>query len=156
MIVLLRKIAHCPHRLFFLSSLVILAFSSQDNLWGADAGGEPNDSSRILTLNGRVDISRDSGANWTPGRTNMVLNLGNRVRTGRRSRTTIQMTDKSVLRVRQLSTLVIQAPKSSASKPVLDGRSSSDGVCLRCSGTGMWSCLLTTSFSQRHSRHVGR
>jgi cytochrome c-type biogenesis protein CcmH/NrfG len=125
MIVLLRKIAHCPHRLFFLSSLVILAFSSQDNLWGADAGGEPNDSSRILTLNGRVDISRDSGANWTPGRTNMVLNLGNRVRTGRRSRTTIQMTDKSVLRVRQLSTLVIQAPKSSASKPVLDLQSGS-------------------------------
>ena len=55
----------------------------------------------------------------------MVLNLGNRVRTGRRSRATIQMTDKSVLRVRQLSTLVIQAPKSTTNKPVLDLQSGS-------------------------------
>ena len=91
----------------------------------AAVSAQSENPSRLLTLSGRVDISRNNGANWAAGRTNMVLNVGNRVRTGRRSRATIQMTDKSVLRVRQLSTLVIQAPRSTEEKPVLDLQSGS-------------------------------
>ncbi len=105
--------------------VILAAILTTVSAFGASPETGTLDASRMLTLSGRVDISRNGGANWTPGRTNMVLNIGNRVRTGRRSRATIQMTDKSVLRVRQLSTLVIQAPKTSSAKPVLDLQSGS-------------------------------
>lgn len=90
-------------------------------VWAQDATND----TRLLTVKGRVEISVNDGVAWSPGRTNMVLNIGNRVRTGRRSRATVQMSDKSLLRVRQLSTLVIQAPRASANKPVLDLQSGS-------------------------------
>ncbi len=85
---------------------------------------DPNDS-LLVTVSGTVQISRNEGANWLTGRTNMVLKTGNRVRTGRRSRATIQMSDKTILRVRQLSTLVIQPPRSAQDKAEVDLRSGS-------------------------------
>ena len=85
----------------------------------------PSELARLISLSGRVEISTDRGENWTAGRTNQVLNTGNRVRTGRRSRATVQMSDKSMLRIRQLSNLVIQAPTANSSKATLDLRSGS-------------------------------
>ena len=112
-------------RLWAFVIVSLLFWTLNHNQTTAAVPGESEDPSRILTLTGRVEISRNNGTNWSAGRTNMVLNIGNRVRTGRRSRATIQMTDKSVLRVRQLSTLVIQAPRTTSEKPVLDLKSGS-------------------------------
>ena len=80
----------------------------------------------LLTVEGKVEISAAESATWTPGRTNQVLNVGDRVRTGVRSRATIRLSNKSVLRVNELTTLRIQLPPQTSSAPVLDLRSGSD------------------------------
>ena len=69
-------------------------------------------SSRLLAVEGKVEVARSGVAAWTPGGTNQSLQNGDRVRTGVRSRATIQLSDRSVLRVNELTTLEIRPPQS--------------------------------------------
>src|SRR5262249_316158 len=51
---------------------------------------------------------------------NQVLHVGDRLRTALRSRATIRLSDKSVLRVNELTTLKIQPSPKVSNAPVLD------------------------------------
>ena len=53
---------------------------------------------------------------WTAGNTNQPLQNGDRVRTGRRSRATLQLSDRSLSRMDELTTLEIQPPKSAGAE----------------------------------------
>src|SRR2546430_16983325 len=53
-------------------------------------------------------------------RTNQFLQAGDRLRTALRSRATLRLSDKSVLRVNELTTLKIQPPPKESNAPVLD------------------------------------
>src|SRR5438093_13241108 len=61
----------------------------------------------VLTLEGTVEVSRTGSADWAAAQTNLVLQIGDRVRTGPRSRATIRRSDQSVLRVNERTILVI-------------------------------------------------
>jgi predicted Zn-dependent protease len=78
--------------------------------------------SALLTLEGRVEVARAGSLAWTAGQTNQSLEIRDRVRTGMRSRATVRLTDLSVLRLSELTTIEIQPPKS-GNKPVLEQRS---------------------------------
>ena len=67
---------------------------------------------RLLTVEGKVEVARSGTAVWTAGTTNQTLQNGDRVRTGARSRATIQMSDRSTLRVDALTTLEIRPPQA--------------------------------------------
>ena len=56
---------------------------------------------------------------WTPALTNQTLRAKDRLRTGLKSRATLRLTDQSVLRVNQLTSLEIQAPEEKK-KSLLD------------------------------------
>src|SRR5688572_16336680 len=77
----------------------------------------------LLTIEGRVGVARAGSLAWTPGATNQSLQIRDRVRTGMRSRATVRLSDLSVLRLSELTTIVIQPPSKSGSKPVLEQRS---------------------------------
>ncbi len=64
----------------------------------------------LLTVEGRVQTARASGGAWTNARTNQVLRAGDQVRTGVRSRATLRLSDLSVLRVNELTSLEIRPP----------------------------------------------
>lgn len=68
--------------------------------------------SRLLTVEGKVEVARGGAAAWSAGVTNMLLQNGDRVRTGLRSRATLQLSDRSVLRVNELTTLEIRPPQN--------------------------------------------
>ena len=67
-----------------------------------------------------MQVAPVSQQKWTPGRTNQTLRVGDRARTGVRSRATIRLTDLTVLRVNELSTLLIQPPLASGKQNALD------------------------------------
>jgi tetratricopeptide (TPR) repeat protein len=90
----------------------------------ANKEGIPTDSV-LLTLEGKVEVSPAAGAVWTLGRTNQVLKVGDRLRTGVRSRATVRLSNKSVLRVNELTTLKIQTPPQASNAPLLDLQSGS-------------------------------
>ena len=63
-------------------------------------------------MEGKVEVARAGSAVWTAGVTNQPLQIRDRVRTGVRSRATIQLSDRSILRVNELTTLEIRSPQS--------------------------------------------
>jgi tetratricopeptide (TPR) repeat protein len=67
---------------------------------------------RLLAFEGRTEVARAGAAAWTAAITNQLLANGDRVRTGIRSRATIELSDRSILRVNELTTLEIRPPQS--------------------------------------------
>src|SRR5437773_1929356 len=61
---------------------------------------------KLLTKEGTVQVNK-KGA-WEPALANQSLTAGDRVRTGERSRATIRLSDLSILRVNELTTLEIR------------------------------------------------
>jgi hypothetical protein len=80
---------------------------------------------RILSTQGTVDIFKGESQLWIPAKVNMPLAFGDIVRTGRRSKAALQMTDKTLLKIRQLTSMVIQAPEKKGKQPLLNLRSGS-------------------------------
>ena len=74
----------------------------------------------LLTTEGKVEIARVGTAAWTPGQTNLTLHAGDRVRTALRSRATVRLANLSVLRINELTTVVIPAPSAPDKKSPLD------------------------------------
>ena len=98
--------------------LVVLAFlSSSMDARSQSAGGN---NARIKTLIGKVEVAPPGSTVWTPAHADQELRLGDRVRTGKSSRATIQLSNLSILRVYELTTLEIQPPDQAGHRPVLD------------------------------------
>ena len=97
----------------FSGSLVVRAQPS-----GAVAAGSDN-RTILLTADGKVDVTPKGVSAWRPGRTNQVLNVGDRLRSGKNSRATLRLSNLSVLRVFELTTLEIQ-PAEQASRASLN------------------------------------
>src|ERR1051326_6088643 len=87
---------------------------------GLHAKGPEKTDTVLLTIEGKVEVSAAGAAAWSAGRTNQILQVGDRVRTGERSRAALRLSDRSVLRINQLTTLKILAPPQSSNAPVLD------------------------------------
>ena len=68
--------------------------------------------SRLLALEGKVEVARAGQAAWTTGVTNQLLQNGDRLRTGARSRATLRLSDASVMIVKELTTLEIRPPQA--------------------------------------------
>jgi Tfp pilus assembly protein PilF len=84
-------------------------------------GGE--ESRLILTIEGKVEVWPTGANDWTAARTNQVLKIGDQIRTGFRSRATLQLSDLTVMRMNQLTTLEIQPPKTAEAKNTIDVKS---------------------------------
>ena len=68
----------------------------------------------IVTLSGKVEVSFVGSTVWTLTHTNEALKVGDRLRTGKSSRATLRLSNQSVLRVYELTTLEIQPPQAGA------------------------------------------
>ncbi len=77
----------------------------------------------IVAVEGRVEVSPLGSGNWVAAQTNQVLKTGDQIRTGFRSRATLRLSDLTMLKMNQLTTLQIQAPRTANDKPVLDLKS---------------------------------
>jgi tetratricopeptide (TPR) repeat protein len=63
-----------------------------------------------------VETARAGQAAWEPAQTNQVLQANDRVRTGERSRATVQLSDRSLIRLGELSALQITSPDAATKK----------------------------------------
>ncbi len=81
--------------------------------------------SALLTIEGKVEVTTAAAPAWKPAQTNQTLSVGDRVRTGVRSRATLRLADQTVLRVNELTLLEIRPTAADAKRPGLDLRSGS-------------------------------
>ncbi len=78
------------------------------------------DDSVLLTAEGKVEASSAGLMDWLPAHTNQILRVGDRLRTGLHSRATVRLSNLTVLRVNELTTLQIQPPSQAGKQSALD------------------------------------
>jgi tetratricopeptide (TPR) repeat protein len=74
----------------------------------------------VLSIEGSVEVASPDTENWRPAKTNEVLQVGERIRTGKFSRATLRSSQSGELRIRGSSWLTIRAPRPGTNRPVLD------------------------------------
>jgi Tfp pilus assembly protein PilF len=79
----------------------------------------------LLTVEGKVEISAAAPLRWTPAEAGAALRVGDRLRTGLRSRATIRLHNATTLRVNELTTIQIQPPGGAQAAPTLNQQSGS-------------------------------
>ncbi len=80
---------------------------------------EPSTSSlppRLVEVSGTVEVAPGGGNDWRAAARFLPLHLGDRVRTGARSRATIQFSDRSVLRLGPSTLVELQAGQTAPAK----------------------------------------
>ena len=75
-----------------------------------------NSPSSVIEVAGQVEYSVNAGANWQAAKTGVALNPGDRIRTLAQSRAAIQLSDRSVIRLSERTTLEILPPRRSEKK----------------------------------------
>ena len=78
----------------------------------------------VLTIEGTVEVSRAGTTQWASASTNLSLGFGDSLRTGPHSRSTVRLSDLSVLRVNENTVLEIRS-QSEGQGSILDLKSGS-------------------------------
>jgi ferric-dicitrate binding protein FerR (iron transport regulator) len=74
------------------------------------------EASRLLETSGQVEVATVTNSAWRAAHPNDVLQVGDRLRTGKDSRATLRLSDKSVIRVDQNTVLELTPPLQPASR----------------------------------------
>ncbi len=113
------RLINCSYR-WLAGPLVVLAWLSSSVLVHGQVAQSGMTNAVLLTVSGKVEVAPRGETVWTAGHTSQVLKLGDRLRTGKNSRATLQLSTLSVLRVYELTTLEIQPPEQPGRRAVLD------------------------------------
>ena len=92
---------------------------------GALRSQEASSSATLLTIEGKVGVYTKTSEGWRMAHTNETLAVGDRVRTGARSRATLRLSDQTVLRVNELTLLEIRPGLADSKRAGLDLKSGS-------------------------------
>jgi tetratricopeptide (TPR) repeat protein len=77
----------------------------------------------LLSFSGSVDVSPAGSTAFAPAKPNQILHLGDQVRSGKASRASLRLSDKSVLRLYESTTLEIKSPDQAGHNDVIDVKS---------------------------------
>src|SRR3974390_3422630 len=80
---------------------------------------------RLLTVEGVVEVFPVNGTSWVAAKPEQLLQYGDRVRTGVRSRATARLRDLTVLRINELTTFQLRPPAQAGRGSVPDLHSGS-------------------------------
>jgi cytochrome c-type biogenesis protein CcmH/NrfG len=100
--------------------LVFLGLFVLTRMVSAQPAAPAYEDSILLTVEGKVEAAAAGTTAWLPAQTNQVLHVGDRLRTGLRSRATVRLSNLTVLRVNELTTLQIQPPSALGKQAGLD------------------------------------
>jgi len=92
--------------------ITLVAMAVCAGLRAQTAATAPAPQAQLLTAEGLVQVFPLGGAGWVPAQPYQPLQYGDRLRTGERSRATVRLSALTVLRVNELTTLLIQAPSA--------------------------------------------
>src|SRR5262245_31599181 len=77
----------------------------------------------VVERQGKVEFARKGSTQWSLVQSNEVLQVGDRLRTGFRSRATLRWSELAIIRVDELTSMEIQPPAKPGAKPELDLKS---------------------------------
>ena len=77
----------------------------------------------LVNFSGTVEVAAAGTTTFAPAQRDQILHLGDQVRSGKASRATIRLSDQSVLRVYESTTLEIKPPQQADHNDVIDVKS---------------------------------
>ena len=77
----------------------------------------------ILSISGTVEVAPAGTANWAPGHAKQILHIGDQLRSGKNSRAILRLSDQSVFRVYELTTMTISPPPKAGQNQVIEVKS---------------------------------
>jgi len=77
----------------------------------------------LLSISGTVEVAPAGTTAFAPAQPNKILHLGDQVRSGKASRASLRLSDKSVVRLYELTTLEIKPPQQATHNDVIDVKS---------------------------------
>jgi tetratricopeptide (TPR) repeat protein len=107
----LKNLIQCLCSLFVVAAALNLQAQTP-----ANTAGE----SIILSMQGTVEVAKSGSDTWSSAQESQALKSGDRVRTSKNSRATIRLSNLSILRVHELTTLEIQPPQEADGPPTLN------------------------------------
>jgi Flp pilus assembly protein TadD len=101
--------------LLFLIGGALAARVADAQVTNASVAAATNSPSRVIEIAGRVEYTH-GGTNWQDAVAGLALQPGDRVRTREQSRAAVQLSDRSVIRLSERTTLEILPPRRSEKK----------------------------------------
>lgn len=83
----------------------------------------PSSEASLLAVSGTIEIAPAGTSSWRPGARGQALHLGDQVRTGKNSRATIRLSNLSIIRLYELTTMTVQPPKAEAQNTAIEVKS---------------------------------
>jgi len=77
----------------------------------------------LLTLSGAVEVQAAGAKGWVAAHPNQILHWGDQLQTGKNSRATLRLSDLSVLRIYELTTMEMKPPAKTKANEVIDVKS---------------------------------
>jgi Tfp pilus assembly protein PilF len=103
--------------------LVCAALMSLPNvLFGQGAGSGPKEPV-LLMASGTVEVAPPASSSFTAAHANQVLHVGDQIRTGKNSRATVRLSNLSVIRVYELTTMAIRPPTKAEQNAAIEVKS---------------------------------
>src|SRR4030095_13379202 len=93
--------------------------------FASESPSESSVSSSLLAVEGTVEFLAPGISTWKSVGPNQVLRQGERLRTARNSRATLRLSDRSLLRIGELTTVVIEKPGTQKEKSLMHIKSGS-------------------------------
>ncbi len=107
---------HGPMRCLLLLSFLIVLEASALAQTPASRSHPPTLQSYLIEVAGRVEYTTPGNANWQAAGVGLALQPGSRVRTLAESRAAVQLSDRSVIRLNERTTLEILPPRGAEKK----------------------------------------
>jgi len=109
----------------FCTYLVLLGIVALLEGMVFDATGADSNAAACVLIDrqGKVEFSRKGSADWAVAKSNLVLQVGDRLRTGLRARATLRWSELAVVRVDELTTMELQPPSKPGAKEEMDLKS---------------------------------
>jgi tetratricopeptide (TPR) repeat protein len=91
-------------------------------LFGQDAGSGPKETV-LLMASGTVEVAPFGSSAFTAAHANQVLHVGDQIRTGKSSRATVRLSNLSVIRVYESTTMAIRPPTKAQQNAAIEVKS---------------------------------
>ncbi len=103
----------CVRRIFKVIAFTIICYPI---LFSQNVFASQNRNALLLTIEGGVEFRKNGITSWQVAKINQKLEIGDWLKTDQNSRATLRLTDFSILRINELTSLQILTPKQSEQK----------------------------------------
>jgi Tfp pilus assembly protein PilF len=110
------------HRFFRRIAPVIAAVVSLSSALGQTTNAGAGEAV-LLAVSGTIEVAPAGTANWSPGHASQTLQVGDQIRTGKGSRATVRLSNLSVVRVYELTTMAIRPPTKAQQNVAIEVKS---------------------------------